>query len=261
MASNVFASEPASPPRSVAPAALGGAADQPPHLALIEMAAAIWKARAVYAAARLELADLIGDGRRTVEELAHATGTHVPSLRRLLRALASCGVLTEVEPARFALTPLGAALRTGAPGAARATVLTLGGDWQWQAWGRFLHSLQTGQPAMGEAFGCGVFDYLTANPQDGAHFNEAMVGMHGADGPAVVKAYDFSSLRAVVDLGGGTGMLLTTILQANPHLRGMVVELPETVPQARQLIECRGLSNRCDAVAGDFFKHVPPGHD
>jgi hypothetical protein len=236
-------------------------AEQPPHIELIQMAAAIWKARAVYAAARLDLADLIANGQRSAEELARATGTHAASLHRLLRALASCGVLTEAEPARFALTPLGAALRTGAPGAARATVLTLAGDWQWKAWDRFLYSLRTGQPALLEVFGKSLFEYLAANPEDSARFNEAMVGMHGADGPAVVEAYDFSSFKTVADLGGGAGMLLTTILQANKHLRGTLVELSETVPAARSLVEGRGLSDRCDVVAGDFFREVPFGHD
>jgi hypothetical protein len=237
------------------------AADQSPHSELIQMAVALWKARAVYAAARLELADLIADGQLTAEELALTTGMHAPSLRRLLRALASCGVLTEAEPTRFALTPLGAALRIGASGAARATILTLAGDWQWKAWDNFLYSLRTGKPALLEVFGKSLFEYLAANPEDGDHFDEAMVGMHGADGFAVAEAYDFSSFRTLVDLGGGTGALLTAILQSNEHLRGVLFELPKTIPQARNLIEARGLSERCEVAAGDFFKEVPLDHD
>jgi hypothetical protein len=232
-----------------------------PSRQLIEMAAALWKARAVYAAARLALADLIADGQRTAQELARTTGMHAPSLNRLLRALGSCGVLTEAEPGCFALTALGAALRTGAPGAARATVLTLAGDWQWKAWDNFLYSLRTGQPALLEAYGQGLFEYLAANPDDGARFNEAMIGMHGADGAAVAAAYDFSAIRNLVDLGGGTGALLAALLQSNPHLRGTLLELPETVPQARRLLEAMGVSERCDVQAGDFFKQVPADHD
>jgi len=235
--------------------------DQSAHVELIQIAAAIWKARAVYAAAQLELADFIADGQYTVENLAVATGTHAASLYRLLRALASCGVLTEVEPASFALTRLGTALRKDAPGAARATILTLAGGWQWRAWDNFLYSLRTGQPAMLEAFGKGLFEYLAENSEDRGMFCQAMVGIHGSDGAAVVKAYDFSPLSTVVDLGGGTGMLLTTILQANEHLRGILVDLPETIPQARRLVEARGLSGRCDVVGGDFFKEVPVGGD
>jgi DNA-binding IclR family transcriptional regulator len=99
------------------------------------MATAIWRSSAVYAAARLGLADLLAAGPQTAAELAPRTRTHAPSLHRLLRTLASLGLFTEGEGQRFALTPLGATLQTGAPGAARATVLTLAGDWQWQGMG------------------------------------------------------------------------------------------------------------------------------
>jgi hypothetical protein len=228
---------------------------------LISMATAIWKARAVYAAAQLELADHITHGHCTSGELARRTGTHPASLRRLLRALVSCGLFTEGEPERFALTSTGAALRTGAPGAARATILTIAGDWQWKAWDAFLYSLQTGEPAMRRAFGCNLFDYLAANPEASANFNEAMVGIHGSDGAALLEGYDFSSFGTVVDLGGGTGTLLTTILQSNVRSHGILFDLPETQSQARRLVEACGLTERCDVVAGDFFKEVPGNHD
>jgi ubiquinone/menaquinone biosynthesis C-methylase UbiE len=234
---------------------------RPPHLEIAAMASAIWKARAVYAMAQLSLADLIADGRHSAEELAATTRMHVGALSRLLRALAGCGLLTEAEPRRFALTPLGAALKAGAPGAARATVLTLAGDWQWKAWDNFLHSVATGEPGLQRAFGLSLFEYLAANLQDGADFNGAMVGLHGTDGPALATAYDFAPLRTLADLGGGTGTLLAAVLQAHPHLRGTLVDLPETVPVARRIIESRGLSQRCKVVAGDFFKMVPPGYD
>jgi hypothetical protein len=235
--------------------------EQSPHLQLIEIAAAIWKARALYAAAQLKLPDLIANGERSADELAHATGTHAASLRRLMRALASCGVVTEVQSARFRLTPLGSALMSGAPGAARSTVLTLAGDWQWKAWANFLYSIQTGQPAVRKSLGKPLFEYLAAHPEDSAQFNDAMVGMHGADGAAIVEAYDFSSLKTIVDLGGGTGTLLTTILQSNPHLQGTLFELAETALPAQRLIETSGLSERCDVVVGDFFKEVPARRD
>ena len=198
---------------------------------LVRFAVGIWKARALYAAAELGVPDLIAAGNDTAEKLARATGTHAPSLHRLLRALASIGALTETLPGRFALKPLGAALRAGAPG--RAIVLTLAGDWQWKAWDNFLFSLRTGAPALHKAFGKSLFDYLAASPQDRALFNQAMVGIHGPDGDAMTAAYDFSAITSVVDVGGGTGKLLATVLSANEHLRGVLFDLPETVSQAR----------------------------
>jgi SAM-dependent methyltransferase len=250
IAANVPSAEPTMPTQG-----------RPPHVQLIEMAVAIWRARAIYAAAELGLADLLADGARSAEELAQATGMHAPSLYRLLRALAGCGVLTEVQPRKFATTGLGQALRTGAPGAARSTVLTLAGDWQWQAWHHFLDSLRTGRPGLANAFGADLFSYLRENPEHGARFNEAMVGMYGGLGQAVVGAYDFSRLNSVIDLGGGTGRLLATILQSNQRLRGALFELRETASEARSFFEASGLIARCDVIEGDFFQSVPSGHD
>jgi hypothetical protein len=235
---------------------------QPPaHVALVEMVAAIWTARAVYAAAHLGIADLLSAGARTSDDLAPMTGTHAASLYRLLRALASRGVLTEIGPRRFALTSLGEALRSGAPGAARATTPTIGGDWQWKAWDNFLYSLETGKSALGKVCNAPLFEYLAAHPQDGANFNDAMVGIHGAVAPAVVAAYDFSSFRTIVDLGGGTGTLLSTILSDNNAAHGILFELPATASQARHAVQASGLATRCTVVEGDFFKEVPEGQD
>lgn len=233
----------------------------PPHVEVIQMASAIWLARAVYAAARMKLADILADGPRSVSEIAQETGLHARSLYRLLRALASRGLLSEVTPRSYALTNLGAALKTGAPGGARAMVLTIGGDWQWKAWDHFYHSLKTGQPGLGEAFGVGLFEYLTTHPEDSARYDEAMMGFYSAVGPAVVAAYDFSPFKTVADLGGGTGTLLATILRAHEKLRGTVFELAYAAPRARQTIESLGLSARCEVVEGDFFKSVPAGRD
>jgi SAM-dependent methyltransferase len=243
------------------PVPVSSPGEPPAHVQVIQMAIAIWLSRAIYAAARLGVADLLADGARSADELAQATGADAPSLHRLLRALASRGVFTEVEPRRFALTPLGAALKSGAPGAARAAVLTLAGDWQWKAWGEFLYSLQSGKPAMDKVWGMPLFEYLGEHPDDSACFGEAMVAMHGAEAVAVLAAYDFSELGSLADLGGGTGSLLAGILQAYPKMRGLVFDLPATVAAAKARIAAEGLAARCETQAGDFFKAVPGGYD
>ena len=161
----------------------------------------------------------------------------------------------------FCVNPAWSSAEERCSGAARATILTLAGDWQWKAWDHFLYSLQTGKPGMAKAHGMGVFEYLAVHPEDSTRFNDAMVGMYSGVGPSVVTAYDFSRFRTVVDLGGGTGMLLAAILRANAVVRGILFELPEVVPQARRTIDGFGLSARCQVVEGDFFKTLPDGHD
>jgi SAM-dependent methyltransferase len=224
------------------------------------MVMAIWSARAVYAAARLAIPDHLAEGARHVDELARLTDTHAPSLRRLLRALGSCGILSEVSPERFGLTRLGDALRSEAPGSLRALVLTIAGDWQWNAWANFLHSLKTGQSGLIQSSGCDLFSYLSSHPDDRSCFNQAMMGIHGAELSAVANAYDFNAFESVVDVGGGTGTLLKEILKAAPHTRGILFDLPETATEARAFLTA-GKVSRCSVSDGDFFKSVPEGHD
>jgi SAM-dependent methyltransferase len=247
------------PPASAIPRAASGGI--PPHAQLIRIGISIWASRAVFAAAHLRLADLLADGPRNSTDLASATGTHEPSLYRLMRSLASLSVLTEVEPRRFALTTLGAALRSEAPGAARATLMTLAGDWQWKAWGDFLYSLQTGEAAIGKVFGAPLFEFLAQHPAEAADFSDAMVGRHGHQPPVIAAAYDFGRFKTLVDLGGASGHLLTTILRANPGLRGILFDLPHVISDARKRVDERGVGDRCELIVGDFFKEVPAGHD
>jgi hypothetical protein len=235
--------------------------DMPPHLKLIQMGVAIWGARAVYAAAELGLADHLANGARSVDDLASATRTYGPSLFRLLRALASCGLVTETAPGSFANTPLGEALRDGAPGAARATLLTIAGSWQWKAWGNFMHALRTGESGVKAEYGKDLFEFLADEPEHSARFNEAMIGMHGAVAPAVVAAYDFSRFGSLIDVGGGKGALVAAILKAHPRLHGVLFDLPETGNDARDYLASAGLSSRCTFEGGDFFDRVPCGHD
>ena len=233
----------------------------PPHVQVIQLATSYWISRAIYAVAHLGIPDLIGDGPAEVEQLASASGTHAPTLRRVLRTLASAGVFRSDEQGRFSLTPLGAALRSDAPGAARSTVLCLSGEWIWPAWGEILHCLRTGETGMAKAHGKGIFDFLAANPEEASHFNAAMIGIHGGEPPAVAEAYDFSGISTLVDVGGGTGNLLTTILKANPSLQGVLFDVPHVVAEAERQIAAAGLAGRCRVAAGDFFQSVPDGGD
>lgn len=231
----------------------------PPHAQVIQMATAYWVSRAVYAAARLGIADLLKDEPRAAEDLATATGTHALALRRVLRALASVGLFRTDEQGRFSLTPLGAALRSDASGAARSTVIALAGEWFWAAWGEVLHAVRTGETGVQKALGLTEYQYLAQNPEQASHFNAAMIGFHGGEPAAIVEAYDFSGFRRVVDVGGGSGNLLATILAANPNLQGVLLDRPQVVPDAERNLSAAGVAGRCQVVGGDFLEAVPEG--
>ncbi len=236
-------------------------ASPPPHAQVIQMVTSYQVSRMVYAAAQLRLADHLADGPRRAEELAELTGTHAPSLYRFLRTLSGLGLFAEDAGQRFALTPLGAALQEGAPGAARPTVLTIGSDWFRGSFDHLVYSLQTGRTGCEKHLGMPVFDWLARNPQEASLFSQTMVGFHGAEVPAVAAAYDFSGFKTIVDVGGATGNLLTTILAWHPGPRGILYDLPHVVRDATTLIESRGVADRVRIESGSFFERVPPGGD
>src|SRR5881397_1240012 len=233
----------------------------PSHVQLIQMGTAYWVSRIVYAAAKLGLADHLAGGPKSAAELAPQTQTHETSLHRLMRALAGLGILSEEVNYRFKLTPLGEALKADAPGSARATILALAGNYWWQGWEQFDYCLETGRTGMQKTFGMSIFEYLAQRPQEAAYFNEAMVGFHGDEPPAVAAAYEFSNFQTVVDVGGGTGELFAAILQRHPGVRGVLADQAHVVAEARPLIEARRLKDRVMIESIDFFKNVPVGGD
>jgi hypothetical protein len=233
----------------------------PAHAQLVQMSTAYWVSRLVHLAAELGIADHLAAGPLTADELAVPTKTHAPALYRVLRSLASLGVFTEDAARRFSLTELGKALKTGAPGSARATILTLAGEPVAAAWQQMIYSVRTGKPAFDQVHGKPLFSWLAEHPADAALFGETMIGFHGAEPAAVASAYDFSAFSAIVDVGGGTGNLLTTILAKFPQPRGVVFDMPHVAPEATALIKTRGLGDRATVESGDFFQTVPKGGD
>jgi hypothetical protein len=233
----------------------------PPHVQLIQIGTGHWPAGLVYTAADIGLADHLANGPRSAADLAGPTGTHPRALHRFMRTLASFGILTQRDDDTFGLTPLGEALKTDAPGSARATILTMAGPTFWKAWGEFKYSLETGKTAVEHVFGMPIFDYLAQHPQEATRFSEAMVGIHGGEPPAVAKAYDFSRFGSIVDVGGATGNMLAHILARHPQPRGVLFDLPHVVTEAPTLLRACGVESRVSIEQGSFFERVPSGGD
>ena len=225
------------------------------------MATAYWASRLLYVAAKVGLAYRLANGAKSAEVLAGPTGTQAPSLYRVMRTLASLGLLTEDRDHRFALTQLGEALRSGAPGSARATVLTLAGDWVWRGFEHLLYSVETGRSGLEKSLGEPVFDWLGKHPEEASLFSETMIGVHGMEPIAVAAAYDFSGLHTIVDVGGASGHLLTTVLGSHPGPRGVLFDLPHVVRDAPAVIRARGLADRITIESGSFLEAVPVGFD
>lgn len=231
-----------------------------PATTLLHMVTGHWVTQAIYVAAKLGIADLLKGGPRTSEELAMSTGTHAPSLYRLLRALANIGVFEEDETGCFGLTSIGQCLASNAPDSMRARAMVSGEEW-YHVWGDLLYSVQTGQTAFDHVLGVPFFQYLAHNDATAAIFNKTMTASSAQVAAAVVAAYDFSWAKTIVDVGGGHGSLIASILNANPQARGILFETPEVTDGATTHLVAAGLAERCDVVAGDFFEAVPSGGD
>jgi len=233
----------------------------PPHIQLIQMGTGYWISRILYFTAKIGLADLLADGPKTAKELAPKTGTHTKSLSRMMRTLASIGVLSDEGDGKYGLTPLGEALRDDAPGAARYGILAMSGKWGWKMWEHFEYSMKTGESASVTAHGVPAFEAIARDPELASHFSGAMVCFHGEEPPAVADAYDFSQFGTIADIGGASGNLLGTILAKHPGPEGILFDLPHVVGDAPALLEKKGVADRVTIESGSFFEEVPAGAD
>jgi hypothetical protein len=233
-----------------------------PLMQMLQMMNGLWLTQCIGVAAQLEIADHLIDGAKSVEILAKATCVDAQSLYRLLRALASSGIFAETEPRHFQLTSLADCLRSDAPNSIRGLAIwTAIAPAHWGAWGNLLYSVKTGKPAFEQFTGMPIFEYFGQNPDAAAIFDQAMTSASAMFNPAIAYAYDFSWINTLVDVGGGQGALLVAILQANPHLKGIVYDLPHVVAGAAPYLEKWGLQQRCQAIGGNFLEAIPEGGD
>jgi hypothetical protein len=229
---------------------------------MIRLATGYRLSQAIYVFTRLGIADLLASGARTSDELAHAAGAHAPSLYRLLRVLTACAVVSESRPGTFALAPAGMCLRRDAPDSVYSTVLLFGSENFWTTWGDLAHCIRTGETAFSHLFGVdGTFDWLATHPEDAALFNAGMADVAKMIARAILASYDFSFARVVVDVGGGRGELISSVLDAHPGLRGVLYDLPRVAEAAQEKLGRAGIADRCDAIGGDILSSVPGGGD
>ncbi len=217
--------------------------------------------QALHVAATLGVADQLKDGPKSYDAVAQACGAHPTSLYRLLRALATVGVFHETGNKEFSLTPLGVCLTSDALGSRRNYARWIGTPGQWRSWGNLLHSIKSGESASQFTHGMDAWTYRKQNPEEQAVFDSAMTGNSRSEAQAVIEAYDFSRFGCIVDVGGGQGLLLKEILLACPATRGILFDQPQVIASADQVLASAGLAQRCQIVAGSFFKSVPDDGD
>jgi hypothetical protein len=211
----------------------------------------------IHIVARLGIADLLKDGPKDISALAAATSANEDRLYRVLRALASVGVFTEIGARRFALTPAAETLR----GSIRPMAIWIGDPLHFRVYREMMHTVKTGTPTFDHVMGKPVFEYFPTDPAESEIFNSAMTCFSEMVTPAVLEAYDFSGIGTLMDVAGGHGALMRTILAKYPSMRGIVIDLEHVVEGAKQMPENHAMANRCEFLCADFFAAVPANAD
>lgn len=219
-----------------------------------------WSLRA---AVTFGLPDLIAEGVNDVDQLAARSGTDACALSRLLRHLTNLGFLYEIQPDYFELSQLGQVLRSDHPAQLvrfydQSNPFIRAGD---SVIPGLLYSVRTGVPAWERTFGRAFWDDLASNPDLAKAFDEAMSVHASQAGGKIADAYDWTTVRRLVDVGGGTGQVIAEVLRAHSHLRGTLVDLPATAARAAETFDVAKVADRVELVGQSFFDPLPAGAD
>ena len=236
----------------------------PPSPVLLRLMYGMWFSQVVYVLAELGIADRLQDGPRSAATLALETDSHSPTLYRVLRAAAALGLLVEDGDNAFSLTSEGVPLCTGAPGSVRSYARMVGAPWYWQSYGGLLESVRGGHVSFEMQYGKPFFDYLGEHGEAGHLFDAAMQTSLAPLLLPLVKSLlahypDLAAMSPIVDVGGGTGGLLGTLLQQAPTATGVLFDRPAVLPGAQRVLQDLGVVERCKLVPGSFFESVPSG--
>jgi len=228
---------------------------------LNELITGYWVTQAIHVAAKLGIPDVLGDRWVAAADVATAVGADPDAVYRLLRALSAAGVTLEAPDKRFSLTMLGKQLRSGAAGSMRNWAIYNGEGWHWRAWGALLESTRAGRTAMQNVHGAHLFDFLAHDVEAEKVFDAAMADLATIDNLALVSSYRFPPRSKIVDVGGGNGALLASLLKTFPEVTGTLYDRPAVAEKARATLAAAGVDARADIEEGDFFARVPSGGD
>lgn len=215
---------------------------------------------AVSALARLGVPDHLGFTPQSAEELAPKVGAEAVPLYRLMRACAAVGILAEGPDGKFSQTPLSELLRSNGPVSLRGWAMMNSQEWHMRGWEHLEYCVRTGKQALDKIYGKPAFELLNERPEIASVFNHAMTDLSRLDSPPVAEAYSFEGIGQITDVAGGHGLLLATILERHPHLRGTLYETPKVIEGAHTG-PLTPLMDRCTLVGGDMFSSIPPGAD
>jgi hypothetical protein len=227
---------------------------------MIQLLAGFQVSQALYAAARVGVADLLVDGPMPAPELAAKLDADELALTRLLRTLSSLGVFSEPEPGTFALTPLGGTLVSDQPGSMRDLAL-MWMETHYAPFAGLVDTVRTGACAATEHYGQPFFTWLAEEPEQVDRFSRAMANLTDGIKAGAIGSYDFTEAGNIIDVGAADGALLARVLSSTPDTTGVAFDLSHVIAEAAPTIKGYGLGDRLTTEAGSFFESVPGGGD
>jgi len=232
----------------------------PANVVLYEHFQYFWLLPCIRVAAELDIATLLNEGPKSLEELAVLTKTHEDSLRRVLRALSAEKIFRQRKDKLFVNTPMSRALMEGA-GSLRYMVLHHLGPVNWNLFSELSHKVKTGEEVFKKLYGKPIYEYLVENKDESLLFGLSMTDLTKIAIEPVMSVFSFSSFQTVADIGGGEGLLLSAILYKNPGLKGILFDLPEGLRGCREVLEKYSVTDRVEIQEGSFFESAPAGAD
>ena len=232
-----------------------------PYDVLFDMVIGKWISQALGTVVALGVPDRLAKGARRCSDMAREADVSEDGLYRLLRALASVGLFMESGDRRFKLTGMGQLLRSDHPESLAGFARFVAHDSTWQPWGQLGYSVKTGMPAFDHVFNAPIFEHFSRNPEAAAVFDGAMTSISAREARATSDAYDFKGVVTLMDVAGGHGRLLATVLLRHKRMRGVLFDLPHVASGAAATFARAGITGRVRIESGDFFRELPSGAD
>lgn len=214
----------------------------------------------IFVAAKLKISDILIKSGKTIDELAKLTKTHKESLYRVLRACTSIGLYIEKD-GKFYLTKLGNLLISNNPDSIRSVAIMRGEEVNWKPWGELLYAVKTGESAFKKVFNMDLFEYYNKNPKSGEVFNDGMRITTKDDIEMILEKYDFSNFERIIDIGGGNGALLISILEKYKNCIGILYDLPNVIKESKKYIDISMAKDNIKMESGNMFLNIPKGGD
>ena len=232
----------------------------PANVVLYEYFQYFWLLPCIRVAAELDIAGLLKKGPLTLAELSEMTGSHSDSLGRMLRALAGCGIFRQRKDGRYSNNAMSRSLIDG-KGSLRYMILHHLGPVNWNLFSLLSYKVKTGEDIFSKVYGKHIYDYLAEDKNESFLFDHSMTDLSEMAVEPMLSAYNFSNASTIADIGGGEGILLSSILYTNKKLKGILFDLPEATVQSPAILEKFGVSDRIEVIPGSFFDKVPAGAD